>query len=401
MNPLLYLPLIFLVIIILLAFRRPLYQAIFAGLIATILLYQISLPEILAHTATVFTHWSSLSVILSLYLITYLQRMLEARQQIKLAQNDLDGIFHNRRINATIAPIFIGLVPSAAAMILSSDIIKDASDDYLDTKEQAFLSAWLRHVPESVLPTYSSVLLMASLSGVSIPSFMLGMIIPTIALVLLGYFPYLTKLPRDPGTPASTNRLKDVLHLIGHLWTLFLIIVLILAFDLSVVPAVLIVIVLAAFVYRFEAKELLQMLRSAFEPKLLLNTILVLMLKEFIAGTNVLQSLPQVLSVLPIPMYLIFALLFFFGAIISGSSGIIAMGTPMAFAALDGGMPLMVLLMCMCHAAMQFSPTHVCLSIAADYYHISLGELIRKTFPRAVIFAVLMIGYYHLLLLPV
>ena len=117
MNPLLYLPLIFLVIIIMLAFRRPLYQAIFAGLIATILLYQISLPEILAHTATVFTHWSSLSVILSLYLITYLQRMLEARQQIKLAQNDLDGIFHNRRINATIAPIFIGLVPSAAAMI--------------------------------------------------------------------------------------------------------------------------------------------------------------------------------------------------------------------------------------------------------------------------------------------
>ena len=230
---------------------------------------------------------------------------------------------------------------------------------------------------------------------------MLGMIIPTIALVLLGYFPYLTKLPRDPGTPASTNRLKDVLHLIGHLWTLFLIIVLILAFDLSVVPAVLIVIVLAAFVYRFEVKELLQMLRCAFEPKLLLNTILVLMLKEFIAGTNMLQSLPQVLSVLPIPMYLIFALLFFFGAIISGSSGIIAMGTPMAFAALDGGMPLMVLLMCMCHAAMQFSPTHVCLSIAADYYHISLGELIRKTFPRAVIFAVLMIGYYHLLLLPV
>ena len=399
MNPLLGLPLVFLVIIILLAFRRPLYQAIFAGLIATVLLYQISLSEILTHTVTAFTHWSSLSVILSLYLISYLQRMLEARRQIKLAQNDLDGIFHNRRINATIAPIFIGLIPSGAAMILSSDIIKDASDDYLDIKEQAFVSSWLRHVPESILPTYSGVLLMASLSGVSIPSFMLGMIVPAIILVILGYFPYLTKLPKDPGSPASKNRLKDALHLIQHLWTLFLILILILAFDLSVVPSVLIVIVLAAFVYRFKIPELLSMLRSALEPKLLLNTILVLLLKEFIAGTNTLQLLPEVLGVLPIPMYLIFALLFFFGAIISGSKGIIAMGTPMAFAALDGGMPLMVLLMCMCHAAMQFSPTHVCLSIAADYYHISLGTLIRKTLPRAVIFALLMIGYYHLLLL--
>ncbi|HOR13937.1 MAG TPA: hypothetical protein PKX46_08415, partial [Clostridia bacterium] len=101
---------------------------------------------------------------------------------------------------------------------------------------------------------------------------------------------------------------------------------------------------------------------------------------------------------LPIPAFLIFALLFFIGGIISGTNGIIALGTPLAFSAIpNGGMPLMVLLMCMCHAASQVSPTHICLVVAADYFHISLGDLIRKTLPVALAFSALMIGYYILL----
>lgn len=111
------------------------------------------------------------------------------------------------------------------------------------------------------------------------------------------------------------------------------------------------------------------------------------------------ENLPTALATLPIPTYLVFALLFFVGGVISGTNGIIALGTPLAFAAIDGGMPLMVLLMCMCHAASQVSPTHVCLVVASDYFHISLGELIRKTLPVALAFCVLMIVYYNILIL--
>ncbi|MEG2185659.1 MAG: hypothetical protein RRY12_13340, partial [Cloacibacillus sp.] len=100
----------------------------------------------------------------------------------------------------------------------------------------------------------------------------------------------------------------------------------------SVVPAVLLVLVAAAFVYRFTAGDPLSMARRSFEMKLLLNTFLVLVLKEFIDHTGVLQTLPDTLSTLPIPPALVFALIFFLGGIISGSNGIIALGTPLAFA---------------------------------------------------------------------
>ncbi len=397
--PILFLGIVLAVIVLLLMLKRPLYQAVLGGLVALALLYRMPVKSMISQTGNVFKNWSTLSVLLSLYLITYLQRMLEAKQQIRKAQQDLNGLFHNRRVNAAGAPLFIGLLPSAAAMILCADIVKDATDEYLDSEEQALVTSWFRHIPESTLPTYAGVLLMASLANVPLNRFVPGMLVPILVLVLLGYCPYLRRLPRDPGTPRSENRWKDLINLIKHLWSLLAILLLIIVGKTGVVTAVIVVIAAAAVVYRFHGRELLAMIRSAFEVNLILNTFLVLVLKEFIAWTGVLETLPDLLSSLPIPGYLIFCLLFFVGGVISGTNGIIALGTPLAFAAIGGGMPLMVLLMCMCHAASQVSPTHVCLVVASDYFHITLGALIRKTIPLALFFCILMIGYYNLLLL--
>lgn len=349
------------------------------GLITTIILYQVPLYDAAIQVTNVLTQWQSLQILISLYLITYLQRMLEVRRQIKLAQEYLNGLFHNRRVNAGGAPLFIGLLPSAAAMILCGDIVKEATKGYLEPKDQAFVASWFRHIPESTLPTYASVLLMANISGVPLPHFIMGMIIPVLVLMLIGYFSILIKILSDPGTPKSDNRLKDFIHLFSHLWSLLMILMLILVFDLSVVLAVFIVIVVCIFVYRFKLDELLKMIPKAFEKKMIFNTFLVLVFKEFISYTGVLLLLPEVLSHLPIPSYLIFVVLFFIG-------GIIALGTPIAFSTIQGGMPLMVLLMCVCHAASQLSPTHICLVVVVDYFKVSLGDLIRKTLPRSLLF---------------
>lgn len=393
------LALIFLLIIVLLAFKRPLWQAILGGLAATALFYQIRPWDMVCLTGNVVTDWSSVSVLLSLYLITFLQRILEARSQIRLAQEDLNGLFHNRRVNIIGACLFIGLLPSAASMLLCAELVKNATDGYLDAKEQAFVSSWFRHIPESMLPTYTAVLLMLSLSGVETAKFMVGMIVPVLFLGALGYFVYLRRVPTTVDSPRSQNRWLDCVHLFQHLWSLLLILVLILAFHFEVVTAVLVSIVLSIVVYRVTMQEFKTFVFSAFEKKMLGNTFLVLILKEFLSFTGVLPQLPDALAKLPLPTYLIFGLLFFLATIISGSTAAIAMGTPLAFAAIPGGAPLMIYLMCMAHAASQLSPTHVCLVVATDYFHITLGELVRKTIPISIAFCILVTLYYNLLLL--
>lgn len=391
---------IFAVIVAAITIKRPLYQAILAGIFATMLLYLIYPFQSVSLIWKVITDWSSMSLLAILYSITFLQRMLEKRSQIKLAQQDLNGLFNNRRVNATIAPLFIGLLPSAAAMILCGDIVREFTDGFLDKREQAFVTNWFRHIPESTLPTYSGVLLMCTLADVPVSDFMLGMLVPTVMLFTIGYVLYIRKLPKETGSPSSSNRGKDALNLIKHLWSLLLIIVLILTVGISVVTSVLIVIALALAVYRFKWTELKPMFRQAFEAKMLLSTFMILIFKEFTNYTGVISSLPEFFGQFPIPLYLVFSLLFFFGCVISGTSSIIALGTTMAFNAIpDAGVPLMVLLMGMCHAASQVSPTHVCLAVVTEYYHISMGELVKKTLPAIALFCILLIGYYNLLLL--
>lgn len=65
-----------------------------------------------------------------------LQRLLEDRNQLKMAQINLYRIFNNRRINATIAPILIGLLPSAAVVTICGDIVTEASRNSLNEDEK-------------------------------------------------------------------------------------------------------------------------------------------------------------------------------------------------------------------------------------------------------------------------
>lgn len=401
-----YLGIVFVVIILLLTLKRPLYQAILGGLLATILFYRIPPVEIVHRTGKTITTWSSLSVLVSLYLITFLQRILESRGQIRLAQQNLNAIFHNRRINIIGACLFIGLLPSAASMILCSEIVKEATDGYLQPKEQAFVSSWFRHIPESALPTYTAVLLMSNLSGVPIGSFMVGMLVPVILLGLIGYVLYLRKIPAkldehalktEDQSREKCGRGKEIMLLLSHLWSLLLILVLILVCGMQVVTAVLISIFFSLIVYHVTADEIKRFVVSAFEKKMLGNTFLVLVLKEFLSYTGVLLLLPDVMAALPLPTYLIFGLLFFMATVVSGSTAAIAMGTPFAFSAIPGGAPLMVYLMCVAHAASQISPTHVCLVVASDYFHVTLGDLVKKTLPASIAFILLITIYYNLI----
>lgn len=390
---------VFAVIVLALRLKLKLCVAVFLGIIATALLWAIKPLTCLELLWAATASWNTISVLLILYLITFLQRMLERRQQLKKAQLDLNGIFNNRRINASLAPVFIGLLPSAAAAIICGDIVTEAVKDDLPTEEKAFVTSYFRHIPESFLPTYSSVVIMSELCGVAIPSFVLGMIPMVVVLYSLGWAFYLRKVPKATGAEPSENKWRDAGNLVKHLWTLISIIVLIMAFKTPVVAAIGIVTVIAYPIYRFTLSDFGGLAKSAFEVVLLLNTYLIMVFKEFITHTGVIASMPEVFSSLPIPTFLVFALIFFVGSVVSGSTAIIATCTVAAFSAIPGsGMPLMVLLMSFTYAAMQVSPTHVCLAVITEYFHTDLGGIVKKTIPVILTFCVIVTGYYLLLI---
>lgn len=384
---------------VILLLKKPLYMAILAGVATVILLCGIGPATALGLAARGITGKETIVVVAVLYLITYLQRLLEMRGQLQQAQQDLNGIFGNRRINAALASVFIGLLPSAAAVNICADIVDDACGRDLDRDEKTFVASYYRHIPESFLPTYPSVLLMAELGGVPLSGFVGGMLPLVAVLYGLGYVFYLRKVPKATGEAAAYGKRESLKHLFQHLWSLFLIVALILAFNLQIYLAVLGVIVLSVFVYKFKWSELRPVFKSAVEKQMLLNSVLVMVFREFIQYSHTVEALPGALGFLPVPQYMIFALIFFIGALMIGNNAIVAMTATMAFASIPGaGVPLAILLISFTYAAMQISPTHYCLFIAIDHFQSDYSALVKKTVLPVLLFCAAAVVYYNVLI---
>lgn len=410
--------LIFLIVMVLINRKMPLAGALAIGSVLGCLFYTLGLRNSIQVILGGIFNETTITVLVITYVITFLQRMLEKRDDLMKAQNALSGIFNSRRVNASAAPIFIGLLPGAASAFIAGDLVKSATGDYLDRDEQAFVTSYYRHIPESCLPTYSSIVLALSLSGVATGSFLLAMIPPVILLIALGYVFYLRKVPKDTGVPPAEHKGREWGKLFSSLWPLALAIALVILVpcipfsSLSFLPepaaeflsdfpvwlAVLISIVLYFFISRFRWKEIAPFFRSSFRPRIMLNILSVMVFKAVLTESGVITELTDLLSGLPIPAFLVFALIFLLGTIVSGSTAIISLCTAPAFAAIPGGgAPLLMLLMCFTYAAMQVSPTHLCLTLIAEYFGSNLVSLVKKTLPVILVFLPCVLGYYLLL----
>lgn len=389
---------IFTGIVFFIKLKKPLYISRLVGAVISVILYRIPIITSFQLAFKSCTSKDTISLVLAFYTITYVQRMMEKRGHLLLAEKSLDNIFNSRRINAMIAPFVIGLLPSAGAVLIAAPIVQNASGDYLTREEQTFVTSYYRHISEAFLPTYSSILLALDLSGVDMTKFVVGMLPMVAILFILGYVFYVRKIPKSNGISQSKDKKDDIINLIISLWPIAVTITIILTLKIPVYMAVIPVIIVSAILNKFSVDELIPMVKTAFETKLIVSTVMIMIFKELLTFTGVIGRLPEYFEKLPIHPAIIFSLIFVIGTLVAGSQAIIALALPLAFATIpDGGLALMILLMCMTYIAMQVSPTHICLAIVTEAFDVSFIELVKKTFPILIIFTAITAVYSYLL----
>ena len=291
--------------------KKPLSLAMSASILAAFVLYQITplrAAEILFRSAF---SMKCFSVIASFYTITYLQRMLEKRNLLSTAETGLNSLFHNRRITCMLAPIIIGLLPAAGAVYICGSIIHSACSNSLSKEDQTFIASYYRHIPESFLPTYSSILIALELADIKAGSFVISMLPAVALLIFLGYLFYVRKIPKEISGSELLPRAQALKGLLWSLWTILLSILIVITLNIPVYQVMPLVISLAVFVYRFHWHELKPFFISAFETKVVVNTILIMIFNGVLESTGVMEQLPALFATLPIPTYLAFSLIFF------------------------------------------------------------------------------------------
>lgn len=389
---------IFLSIVIVMRFNKPLTISIGTGVIVTGILYLIKPMEMVSLTFKGIFSWDTIFLVLAFYSITFLSRMLEKRGHILLAEQSLSNLFNSRRVNAMIAPFIIGLLPTVGAVLIACPIVNNACGDYLTTEEKCFVTSYYRHISEAFLPTYGAILLALKLTGIDMTAFVIAMIPMVIVLFLLGYLFYVRKIPKEIGLEMTISKFPDVKNLFISLWSLALTIILILVFKIPVYLAVIPVIILSLYVNRFTWDEIKPMFKSAFEERLIFTTIIIMIFKEVIFHAGVIERLPGYFSLLQVPSVLIFSLIFFFGPLVAGAQTMIALALPLAYASIpNGGLALMILLMNILYISMQISPTHICLAVVVEDYGVSFIDLVKKSIPVLITFIIIISLYSYLL----
>lgn len=394
--------LVFLLIILVMWKKKPMWAAIIAASAGTILLYQLPPEETLSAVIKGAVSWTTIETLLVFYSITYLQRMMEKRKNLSNAQVALNGLFNNNRINASVVPFLLGMLPAASTVLICGTIVRDSVKDALSKEEKASVTSYYRHISESFLPTYTSIFIAITMTEgrVSAATFILAMLPMVAALMAIGWGVYLRRVPKSTGMIPDQPKSYYWKLLVQSIWAIALTILLILIFHLPVELAVFICIILNIFVNHFRPKELIPLFRSAMEVRLLLSTWLIMIFKELLTATGVIAALPEFFAGFPIPTFLVFALIFFFGTVVAGTQAIIALCMPMAMGAVTvghTGLALFVLLMCITYVAMQISPIHICLLMCSEDYDVSLGAMIKKTLPLVAIFLIVAFTYYGIL----
>lgn len=389
---------VFAVVIGLVANKKSMSTAVIIGSIACWILYKIPADVGAITVANTVTSLTVLKMIGVMYVITFMQRMMEKKNAINTARDGLSGLFNSRWVNCAAAPIFIGLLPSPNAAFIAGDMVEASASEYLSKEEMAVTTSYFRHVSEAFLPTYQNIILALAITGYSASQFVIGMIPMVIVLIVLGILFFLKgKVPNKTGEANTTDKKEDIKK-VAELWPILATIILIVAFNVDTLYASIRIIVVYFFVGKFKASDVAPFFVSAFESKIVFNTLAVYIFKNFLELSGAIKLLPGFFSQFPIPTFLIFVLIFLFGTLVAGSMTMTASVLPVAMESVpNAGLPLVCLLMMTSYIAMQISPTHICLSIVSEHFDVSLGDMVKKTIPLLVVFTIIAIAYYLLL----
>ncbi|MBR2829290.1 MAG: DUF401 family protein [Solobacterium sp.] len=388
-------------IVMLMILRKPLNLTMAIACVIVIVIYGLPMEWVLPAVKEGLLGTNTVRAVLVLYFITFLQRMMEKRKQLSGCQLAMSGLFNNRRINASVVPFLLGCLPAASTVILCGPIVREAIGDYLTTNEKAACTTFFRHISEAFLPTYSGIFIAITLTGgrVTPGGFVTAMLPMVLVLFLAGWIVYLRRIPKDTGMVPDQPKSYYAKLLVQSIWPIVVAIAIVLIFNPPVWLAVLIVVVGNFFISRFTLEEIKPFFITAFEPKLILNTLAVMTFSKLLATTGVVQLLPKYFGMLPIPMWLVFALLFFIGPLIGGSQAIYVLCIPMIMETWPTGSILSIFVLCMSmsYIIMQVAPTHICLTLCAEDYKITLADLIPRVAPMVVVATFFTFGYFFVL----
>jgi len=335
----------------------------------------------------------TLDLIGIILLVLYLGNVLQGGGNFRRMVDALKNLVHDPRLILAIPSAFIGLLPMMAGAMMGAPIVEEAGRRWnLKPSWMTFFNYWFRHIWEYSWPLYMNLILAAAIFQVPIKSICLVQFPFTVLAAATGLFVLFRNVHYLP--PEKTNGWgwKDAGAVVWSIWPIFLTIILIFAFKLSMLVSLAVSSTLTQVFSKLSLKERWAVIARSSYLKIALLTAALMVFKRILEVSGALDSVVRVFPPQGVTAYvLLFAAPFFVALLTGVNQAFVAITFPLLLPIVGKGQPDLVLLMFAYvsgFCGILLSPAHLCLALTADYFKADLHDVYKILIgPVAVIFS--------------
>lgn len=342
---------------------------------------------------------TTLELVLILLLIMVLEHILRIENYLDDMLTGLQAIVPYPRFILMLLPCFIGLMPSAGGARFSAPLVEEASKNMVITPEQkSYVNFFYRHITEYLLPIYPNVILASSITGLTVNGILHYMIPYGLLNILVG-LPWVLTIPKpEKKIIPKETKVPMLKRFLSGTWPIIAIVFIVLGMGLRVWAATLMIMALLALRHRYSPRKIIKICQESIQWPTLVMVMAIMLFKAILEGTGVIKDLPELMNMLPVPSFVVFALVFFFLGTITGlQSAAVGLGFPIVMAAFGTISPLMAGSLYACGLCGQMlTPLHLCLTLTTDYFKANLGKVMRMlALPELTLFTLVILSYLY------
>ena len=407
-------------VLVLIAIRKKLSlgNAFLLGALALGVLFGESPRTLASSVAGSLLDPKTVSLALIVGLILILSNSMEKAGQMQRLLTSFRGLVSSPRLNLTIFPALIGLLPMPGGAVFSAPMVKElGARSKLSGGQLSFVNYWFRHIWEYWWPLYPGVLLTVALADINLSVFVLSMAPLTLAAIVLGQGPI--KVIEDSPPQGAHTRRPSIIPFLKELTPILMVIVPGLSIGLllsRLFPGFAmgketgLIICLAAAIFwlwrtnNFTGRQIREVLLDKHLLTMFYMVAAIFIFKGILSDGQAVNAISNDLVTLKIPLLIIIALLPFMVGLIAGLAIAVVGSTfpiliPMIHSMGETQYMLayMMLAMVCGFAGVLLSPLHLCLVLSNEYFQTRLSSVYRYLWFPCIALVLVAFGYFGLL----
>ncbi len=381
MADLLKIAAIFALILILLRRKLPLGPVI---LLATVLLGILSGFGLLTFfnvTVKALTDQATIMLLVFLYMVSILEKIERESGKLDRLILALERYVPGRRLRLIVMPAFLGFLASPGGAMFSAPFVEKAGEPLgLRGEEKTFINYWFRHIWEYSLPLYPATILAATILNTSMRSLIEKMYFCTIAAILGGILFGLVPLRLKAKDENKEKPRGELRHLVMGIFPVAALLVMIIAFKVNMVLALLIVVIFEAVSTRVTLSALFGFMKKSMGFDIFLAVVAIFIFKEALTQSTLATGVSSYFGELGIPVPLLFFILPFLVGFLTGvTMAPIGITFPLllSMAPMPGSLSLFCFGFSSAVLGVLLSPIHLCLILTAQYFQVDFTRVYR------------------------